>query len=236
VVQVRGDPAGIKSDSQIGTARLALAELAAQHLQLLQGETVEVQAVLHPKKKVAAAASGGNASSKGGSTGGSSRAEVELAEAAAAAVADVAAEAAAAAGDVAAPDAAAPAAAPAATSDAVAPPAAVAAAAAAAPTLAAAPSDLAQATVSFEVELEAVSCLDAAVDVGLTSAAAQTCLAMFAAPGGLYLDVKSAYSTPRDLQVGGVAWVGGSGKCGIQVGGVQVCGVRGLGVQVGWQM
>jgi hypothetical protein len=28
----------------------------------------------------------------------------------------------------------------------------------------------------------------------------QTCLAMLSKPGGLYLDIKSAYSTPRDIQ------------------------------------
>jgi hypothetical protein len=51
------------------------------------------------------------------------------------------------------------------------------------------------------VQLEPVGCLEAAIGAGLTPAAAQTCLAMLAEPGGLYLDVKSAYSTPRDLKM-----------------------------------
>ena len=50
------------------------------------------------------------------------------------------------------------------------------------------------------VRLEEADCLDAAVAAGVQRAAAQTCLAMLSEPGGLYLDVKSAYSTPHDLQ------------------------------------
>ena len=42
-----------------------------------------------------------------------------------------------------------------------------------------------QPTLSLTVQLEPVSCLDAAVAAGLTPAAAQTCLAMLAEPGGL---------------------------------------------------
>jgi hypothetical protein len=49
--------------------------------------------------------------------------------------------------------------------------------------------------------LEQVDCLEAATAAGLEPAAAQTCLALLAEPGGIYLDVKSAYSTPRDLEV-----------------------------------
>ena len=56
-------------------------------------------------------------------------------------------------------------------------------------------------TLCLTVRLEAVGELEAAVAAGVAPAAAQTCLAMLAAPGGLYLDVKSAYSNPRDLQV-----------------------------------
>ena len=56
-------------------------------------------------------------------------------------------------------------------------------------------------TLSLSLRLERVTCLEAAAAVGLTPAAAQTCVAMLSEPGGLYLDVKSAYSTPRDLQV-----------------------------------
>lgn len=40
-------------------------------------------------------------------------------------------------------------------------------------------------TLSLTVQLEPVSCLDAAIAAGLTPAAAQTCLAMLAEPGGL---------------------------------------------------
>jgi hypothetical protein len=56
-------------------------------------------------------------------------------------------------------------------------------------------------TLCLTVRLEAVGELQAAVAAGMAPAAAQTCLAMLAEPGGLYLDVKSAYSNPRDLQV-----------------------------------
>lgn len=40
-------------------------------------------------------------------------------------------------------------------------------------------------TLSLTVQLEPVSCLEAAIGAGLTPAAAQTCLAMLAEPGGL---------------------------------------------------
>ncbi len=55
--------------------------------------------------------------------------------------------------------------------------------------------------LDLELRLEPVTSLDALVAVGLPPAAAQTCLAMLAEPGGLYLDIKSAYSTPQDLMV-----------------------------------
>lgn len=48
-----------------------------------------------------------------------------------------------------------------------------------------------QPTLSLVVQLEPVSCLEAAIGAGLTPAAAQTCLAMLAEPGGLVSLVRS---------------------------------------------
>ena len=58
--------------------------------------------------------------------------------------------------------------------------------------------------------LERLSCIDAAVELGVERGSAQTCAAMCAAPGGVFLDIKSAYSSPADIQMF-VAAMGGIG-------------------------
>ena len=57
------------------------------------------------------------------------------------------------------------------------------------------------ATLRLRVTLDRVPTLDAAVAVGVDRAAADTASALLSAPGGVVLDVKSAYSTPRDLEL-----------------------------------
>lgn len=190
-LELRGDPAGVMMDRAVGVARLALADLAAQHPQLLNGEEVQLHVPLQPRLapaasggSAAAAAEGaieeqeaadGDADSEGEDPGAASRTSRKrplalpfgkggggaASKGTAAAAQDLAAAATAAA-----------------------------AAAGGRPTL------------SLAVRLESVSCLEAAVAAGVAPAAAQTCLAMLAEPGGIYLDVKSAYSTPQDLKVG----------------------------------
>ena len=49
--------------------------------------------------------------------------------------------------------------------------------------------------------LEEVAHLDAMAEAGVERAAATTCLALLSRPGGLFLDVKSAYSTSADVQL-----------------------------------
>jgi hypothetical protein len=49
--------------------------------------------------------------------------------------------------------------------------------------------------------LEEVAHLDAAAEAGVERAAAQTCLALLSRPGGIFLDVKSAYSSAADIQL-----------------------------------
>ena len=51
------------------------------------------------------------------------------------------------------------------------------------------------------LSLEEVAHLDAAAEAGVERAAAQTCLALLSRPGGIFLDVKSAYSTAADVQL-----------------------------------
>jgi hypothetical protein len=51
------------------------------------------------------------------------------------------------------------------------------------------------------LSLEEVPVLEAMDNLGVPRAAAQTAIAMLSQPGGLYLDIKSAYSTPYDLQL-----------------------------------
>ena len=59
--------------------------------------------------------------------------------------------------------------------------------------------------------------LDAAVEAGVERAAAQTCLALLSGkPGGLFLDVKSAYSSAEDVQM----FAGALSGLGIHVKGV----------------
>ncbi|GAB4820000.1 hypothetical protein N2152v2_007046 [Parachlorella kessleri] len=55
-------------------------------------------------------------------------------------------------------------------------------------------------TITVRFRLEKVGVLAAAESIGITPAAAQTCAAMLPKPGGVYLDIKSAYSTPQDIQ------------------------------------
>ncbi len=57
------------------------------------------------------------------------------------------------------------------------------------------------AVVRVKLRLRRVGVLQAAQErLGLPEAAARSCIAMLSAPGGLFLDVKSAYSKPRDLE------------------------------------
>jgi hypothetical protein len=56
-------------------------------------------------------------------------------------------------------------------------------------------------TVAIKLRLESVGVIFAMENMGVPRAAAQTAVAMLSQPGGLYLDVKSAYSTAYDLQV-----------------------------------
>jgi hypothetical protein len=56
-------------------------------------------------------------------------------------------------------------------------------------------------TVSITLRLESVGVISAMEIMGVPRAAAQTAVAMLSQPGGLYLDVKSAYSTAYDLQL-----------------------------------
>ncbi|KAL4530439.1 hypothetical protein Ndes2437B_g03934 [Nannochloris sp. 'desiccata'] len=53
----------------------------------------------------------------------------------------------------------------------------------------------------LRLSLEEVPVIEAAINLGVPRAAAQTAIAMLSQPGGLYLDIKSAYSTPYDLQL-----------------------------------
>lgn len=66
--------------------------------------------------------------------------------------------------------------------------------------------------------LEPVGVLEAAVALGVEPAAAQSCLAMCAAPGGVFLDIKSAYSSAADIQL----------FCGAMLGVGIHCKVRGI--------
>jgi len=54
-------------------------------------------------------------------------------------------------------------------------------------------------TITFELKASEINAIDAAVNLGIPRNAFQTCLAMLSEPGGIYLDVKSAYSKPKDL-------------------------------------
>lgn len=64
------------------------------------------------------------------------------------------------------------------------------------------------------MSLEVVPHARALQAIGVAPAAAQTCLAMLAAPGGLYLDVKSAYSSAEQcmLFVGALSGMGVNAK------------------------
>jgi len=55
--------------------------------------------------------------------------------------------------------------------------------------------------VSLKLRLESIGVISAMEAMGVPHAAAQTSVAMLSQPGGLYLDIKSAYSTAYDLQV-----------------------------------
>lgn len=239
-LELRGDPAGIVSDSQVGGAVLPLGPLAERYPSLLAGEAVRLQlALTSPQEQraaAAAAAAAADASSIGGASGNATYATTaapsgssSFDEAAGAGndggAAGIRAVSSAlqhggqhdgqrdledagsegdddgspawgsSAGLAAAADAslAAVLAVQAADGSSLAPPGSATAGAAGA---AQGPA------LDLELRLEPVSCLDALLAVGLPAAAAQTCLAMLAEPGGLYLDVKSAYSTPQDLMVG----------------------------------
>ena len=61
--------------------------------------------------------------------------------------------------------------------------------------------DLDRGSISFEFSLSQINVIDAAVALGIPKHAFQTCLAMLAEPGGLYLDVKSAYSKAKHLSL-----------------------------------
>lgn len=251
-LELRGDPAGIVADSQVGRAALPLGPLAARYPRLLEGEAVRLQVALTSpaaQKAAAAAAAGGEgklASAGSGSGGGASNGgEGKLAsagsggsgggEAGAAAASNGSARGeralgvalqlgrplppeeadsedegeAGEAGGIGAASLAAVLAAQAADGSSLSPPGSTAGATTGA--TAGTTAGTAEGPVlDVELRLEPVSCLDALAAVGLPPAAAQTCLAMLAEPGGLYLDVKSAYSTPRDLMVR--AWQGGRGS------------------------
>ena len=215
-LELRGDPAGIFGDSVVGRAVLPLGELAAQHPRLLAGLPVQLrvalacaaaigekqqqqqqqQQLLQKQGFTASAGADGQRLGLGDEEGSDDDAEDEEEEVEAAA-AGVAIGAAVSAGDEVGspPWHAEPAAQAAAAAPAAAPPPAPPLAAGAAGAAGAAP------TLLLTLGLEAVSCMDALQAVGCTPAAAQTCLAQLAEPGGLYLDVKSAYSSPKDLQV-----------------------------------
>lgn len=49
--------------------------------------------------------------------------------------------------------------------------------------------------------LEPVGALAAAEALGIPRGAAQSCMAVLSRPGGLFLDVKSAYSSARDVEL-----------------------------------
>jgi len=55
--------------------------------------------------------------------------------------------------------------------------------------------------VSIKLRVESVGVITAMEAIGVPHAAAQTSVAMLSQPGGLYLDVKSAYSSAYDLQL-----------------------------------
>jgi len=75
----------------------------------------------------------------------------------------------------------------------------------------------ARSEVRVWLSLEPVSHLDALVEAGVERAAAQTCLALLSGkPGGLFLDVKSAYSSAEDVQM----FAGALSGLGIHVKGV----------------
>ena len=52
----------------------------------------------------------------------------------------------------------------------------------------------------LQLQLVKISPIEAAVNLGVSPAAARTAIAMLTNPGGLYLDIKSAYSKAFDLQ------------------------------------
>ncbi len=83
--------------------------------------------------------------------------------------------------------------------------------------------------VRVAMTLEVVPHQHALQNIGVTPAAAQTCMAMLASPGGLYLDVKSAYSSAEHcmLFVGALSGMGVNAK---------VCGVCVCGCVGGWEM
>ena len=56
-------------------------------------------------------------------------------------------------------------------------------------------------SIKVSLRFESVGVITAMTELGVPRAAAQTAVAMLSNPGGLYLDVKSAYSTAYDLQV-----------------------------------
>ncbi|KAL4424856.1 hypothetical protein ABPG77_011106 [Micractinium sp. CCAP 211/92] len=174
-LELRGDPAGIVADSQVGRAALPLGPLAARYPCLLAGEAVRLRVTLTSPQaqrtgslaprsgreiQAAATESGEEEdSSRAGQAGIASLAAVLCAQAADGSELPAGGSAAGTAGMAGGP------------------------------------------ALDVELRLEPVSSLDALVAVGLPPAAAQTCLAMLAEPGGLYLDIKSAYSTPQDLMM-----------------------------------
>lgn len=55
--------------------------------------------------------------------------------------------------------------------------------------------------IRVRVSMEEVPVIEAMQNLGVPRAAAQSAVVMLSQPGGLYLDIKSAYSTPCDLQL-----------------------------------
>ena len=55
--------------------------------------------------------------------------------------------------------------------------------------------------IRLRISMEEVPVIEAMQNLGVPRAAAQTAVIMLSQPGGLYLDIKSAYSTPYDLQL-----------------------------------
>ncbi|GAB4816915.1 hypothetical protein N2152v2_003961 [Parachlorella kessleri] len=162
VVEVRGDPAGLRRDKALGMVRLPLGTLLEQHPQLGTGDEVELELPIEPKSQRLihrqtgpqhGLAQSQQAKQKRGDATGAGEAhgrhEVELAT----------------------------------------------------PSQASGHAGRGRGSLLLRLRLENVGVLAAAESLGVEAAAAQTCAAMLSKPGGLYLDIKSAYSSAYDIQL-----------------------------------